>query len=755
MIFLALIGTASAFTFWQDPLFTSMNNTIKNVSYNGYDKGVNQTQYQAYYKSNIGWGDAIMYCRQGTCFTIQPTKLTYRNNLGSNDDVHSSPNASSTGTANKNVMAWNNIFGNSNLTYTYEYDTLKENLQISKLRSPVAYLGNNASQITLDLDTYIKYPVGIDMYVNGSRKTSGFTTSEEIQFRNATNNTIYMLPKPTITDANGTSILGTYQVVFDGTYKANQQRTIYFYTKTPYAWLNSTERTYPVTIDPTVKFTIRTANSIATAVLSQDSFVVAYCDDTNSDVSFQVFNTSGAVILAETDADTTAGSCDHTSVSASAFNSNEFVIGWYDATDYDASFSVYWKNGTAQTGIIDADTSVSTSYSVSVSAFNSDEFVIGWYDRADGDASFSIYWKNGSNQTGIIDANTEFIGGSAYSVSVSAFDSDEFVIGWYDYADYDASFSVYWKNGSNQTGIIDADTDVGTSYSVSVSAFNSDEFVIGWFDNTDDDASFSVWWKNGSNQTGIIDADTAVSTSYSVSVSAFNNSGFAMGYFDYADTDTSVATYYKNTTNIAGFNGSWDVDTSSLEWQSVAAYSTATNISFCGGDKLVIAWADSSTAGNWSTYYTNGTSWNGTCPVTAVPPVISFTLFYPIACSYPNGCESPGCNNCTRAFFNLTANAVNVSPEGQNDTISFLDFYNTGTVSLNWTMFLNETSALYNVAYDTDSGSVGSKNLTTATLEVASVASLAHGYAWLWTNTTATMISDSKGVLMNASGEGG
>jgi hypothetical protein len=653
MIFLALIGTASAFTFWQDPLFKNMNNTIKNVSYNGYDKGVNQTQYQAYYKSNIGWGDAIMYCRQGTCFTIQPTKLTYRNNLGSNDDVHSSPNASSTGTANENIMRWNNVFGNSNLTYTYEYDTLKENLIVSKQRSPAAYLGNNASQITLDLDTYIKYPVGIDMYVNGSRKTSGFTTSEEIQFRNATNNTIYMLPKPTITDANGTSILGTYQVVFDGTYKANQQRTIYFYTKTPYAWLNSTERTYPVTIDPTVKFTIRTANSIGTAALGPDSFVVAYCDDTSDDVSFQVFNTSGAVITAETDADTSAGAYDYTSVSVSAFNSDEFVIGWADSMDSDASFS------------------------------------------------------------------------------------------------------IWWKNGSNQTGIIDADTAVGTSYSVSVSAFDSDEFVIGWFDNTDDDASFSIYWKNGSNQTGITDADTSVSTSYSVSVSAFNSSGFAMGYFDYADNDMSVATYYKNTTNIAGFNGSWDADTYSLKWQSVAAYSAATGIGFCGGDKLVIAWADSVTSGNWSTYYTNGTSWNGTCPVTAVPPVISFTLFYPIACSYPNGCESPGCNNCTRAFFNLTANAVNVSPEGQNDTISFLDFYNTGTVSLNWTMFLNETSALYNVAYDTDSGSVGSKNLTTATLEVASVASLAHGYAWLWTNTTATMISDSKGVLMNASGEGG
>jgi hypothetical protein len=228
-----------------------------------------------------------------------------------------------------------------------------------------------------------------------------------------------------------------------------------------------------------------------------------------------------------------------------------------------------------------------------------------------------------------------------------------------------------------------------------------------------------------------------------------------MGYYEYGTSDMSVATYYKNGTNIAGSEGTWDVDLSALKYQRVAAYSAATNISFCGGDKFVIAWTDSSTAANWTAYYTNGSAWNGTCPVTAALPVISFTLFYPTACSYPNGCESPGCNNCTRAFFNFTANAVNVSPEGQTDAVSFLDFYNTGTVSLNWTMFLNETSALYNVAFDVDNGSVGSKNLTTAASEVASVASLAHGYAWLWTNTTATMISDSKGILMNASGEGG
>jgi len=237
---------------WEDPIATTTNTTIIPLNYNGYDYGVNQTRYQTYFKSQLSAGDAIQTCRDSKCFTIQPSKLTYRNNFSSNDDIYSSPNTSNIGYPEGNNFKWDNIFGTSDISYTYEYRSLKENLVLESVpRLPAEYLGNT-SLITFDLDTYIKYPVDVDIYVDGVKKTTDFTTTEPIEFRNASGFVLYYLPKPYAIDNAYNQVELTYQVVFDGNYNPNKQRTIFFYTKTPYEWLNSTDRVYPVRIDPSV-----------------------------------------------------------------------------------------------------------------------------------------------------------------------------------------------------------------------------------------------------------------------------------------------------------------------------------------------------------------------------------------------------------------------------------------------------------------------------------------------------------------------
>jgi hypothetical protein len=373
-----------------------------------------------------------------------------------------------------------------------------------------------------------------------------------------------------------------------------------------------------VEIDPTVAFTTVSVTSVHTCPLDTHTFVIAYHDETNDDFSFQIYDTNGTQVLAETDVDTTSGGgMDLTSIGVSAFNSTTFVIGWFDREVGKVTFSVYNSAGTLLSGPIDADTWVGYySLSVSVSSFNSTAFVIGWYDGIDYDATFAVYNSAGTLLSGPIDADTD-VGASSYSVSVSCFNSTAFVIGWYDSTDYDATFAVYNSAGTNLTMPIGADTTAGASYSVSVSTLNSTYFVIGWYDSTDQDATFAVYDSAGALKTGPTDADTAVGAeSYSVQVSALNSTAFVISWYDYTDFDLSFATYLSDGTAVATLTDieSWPTAANSpFKYQSPCSQESGTGIKICN-DNWIIAYANTTTQAGWRSYNPNGTVWDGICP---------------------------------------------------------------------------------------------------------------------------------------------
>jgi hypothetical protein len=642
--------------------YSQVNLTIVPMNTDGYDFGMNKSRYSSYFKSHISYGDAIQYCKDSYCFTIQPSKVTYRNNLLSNDDIFSSINSSTIGLISNDTISWNNIFNGYDLTYTNELDKLKENLIIhSKPRTPASYLGNT-NNVTLDFDNYIKYPIGVDLYLsNGTKITSDILTSESLEFRNSSGDILYYLPEPYAIDSNGNQINGKYRIVFDGNYNSNKQRTIFFYTEISFDWLNSSERVYPVYIDPTITFTTEQVESISVTPLSNNTLVVAWCDEVSDDVTFKVYYTNGTNLTAPIDVDDSITRCySDNQVSISAFDSTTFVIGWYDGTDSDVSFRIYQSNGTNMTNIIDADTDAGLgATSVSVSTFNSTAFVISWFDETDDDVSFATYWSNGTNMTNIIDTDTN-AGNAARAVSVSAFNSTAFIIGWCDLSLKYVSFATYWSNGTNMTGIndnaIDADTDAGTSRDVSVSAFNSTTFVIGWYDGTDADASFRIYQSNGTNMTGIIDADITQGTGKSVSVSAQNSSNFVISWFDQPDADASFAVYNSAGTNLVAQT---DSSTTALNYQAVASYSASTGIGFCN-QNFVHAYAVSTSVANFTSYYSNGTVWDGNCPV-----VVTDT------CTYSSGNWNVNCNdNCSiTSNVDLSGNNITIAGYG-NFTIS-------------------------------------------------------------------------------------
>jgi hypothetical protein len=299
--------------------------------------------------------------------------------------------------------------------------------------------------------------------------------------------------------------------------------------------------------------------------------------------------------------------------------------------------------------------------------------VIGWYDSDEYDTTFAVYEAgNATAKTGPIDADTNS-GTYSYSVSVSAFNSTVFVVGWYDSAEGDATFAVYDSNGTQIGAAVDVDDAVSASYSVSVSALNSTHFVIGWFDRVDEDATFAVYTSAGALVTGPTDADTAAGTGCnSVQVSALNSTAFAMSWYDYVDYDLSFATYLSNGTAVAALTDieSWPTAANApFTFQSPCSQESGTGIRLYG-DNWVIAYANTTTKAIWKAFTPTGAAWDGTIPIPDVTKptysgVSTNSTVWATACNFsvtvndetalhPNGQYVFGCNN-TGAFTNETA----------------------------------------------------------------------------------------------------
>jgi hypothetical protein len=400
-----------------------------------------------------------------------------------------------------------------------------------------------------------------------------------------------------------------------------------------------------INIDPTITFTKERVESVSVTPLSKNTMVVAWCDEVSNDVTFLVYYTNGTNLTAPIDVDTSVDSCDYTGVSVSAFNSTSFVIG-YHSSDDSFSFARYSSEGTLEVSpvVVDSDASGDqgiTAYAVSVSTFNSTAFVIGWHDSG-GESPrgirFGTYWSNGTaiSSNNLVEDYVYY----SHAVSVSAFNSTSFVIGWHNWNEGNIHMREYTSNGKAMTGIIDVDTNAGDgAYAVSVSALNSTAFVIGWFDDTDDDATFSTYWSNGTIIAGPIDADTTQGTGKSVSVSAQNSSQFVIGWFDQPNADASFSIYNSAGTNLVSQT---DSSTTALNYQTVASYSASTGIGFCN-QNFVHAYAVSTSVANFTSYYSNGSAWDGNCPDETPPSTcystVGKTLYVPNGCTYyiPSG----------------------------------------------------------------------------------------------------------------------
>ena len=272
-------------------------------------------------------------------------------------------------------------------------------------------------------------------------------------------------------------------------------------------------------------------------------------------------------------------------ISVTPLTNTSFIVAWCDEGGDDIKFKQYDTNGT-QIGnqvTVDSDVGNCRPSSVSVSAFNSTHFVIGWADDTDEDVSFRVYDSSENAITGIVDVDSDR-GASYGTASVSAFNSTHFVIGWYDDADQDASFRTYTYDGTPITGIIDSDAAVGDNEpQVSVSAFNSTNFALGYFDYAGNHTSVETFMYNGTQVgTRLEIKDDVGPYASAVSVTTFNSTHGLIGYYDDGDGDVSFSSYEYDSNPL---EGSKDVDTDSGETDSVS-------VAALNSTHFVVGWID-------------------------------------------------------------------------------------------------------------------------------------------------------------------
>lgn len=371
---------------------------------------------------------------------------------------------------------------------------------------------------------------------------------------------------------------------------------------------------YNVTIDPT--FSTNSVTYIKMAPLDTHTFVLVWTDDTENDITFAVYDTNGTIITSATDVANTGTAKE--SLGISSFDSNSFVVAYYNSsTPYGTNFRTYYKNGTAITSEISVETTAAANKEsgVSVSVFDSNSFVISWWDCINEVIEFAIYNKTGEQVTSPTTIGSG-IGSYSYQTSVSTFNDDEFVVGWRNESSTknDVYFTTYYKNGTVMT----SSTLIGNSSSrriMSTSVLDSDSFVFGWTEYSASKGINRIYDKNG---TAISDEIVLPSTKGDqISVSVINSSAYVVSsHYSYFSFPTVYDYIYLNgyDTNGNSLFSTITIDslTGDLRTPCVISQQTGTFIELCD-DNFIYAWKHDSTHANWTAYYSNGTVWDGIC----------------------------------------------------------------------------------------------------------------------------------------------
>ncbi len=229
-------------------------------------------------------------------------------------------------------------------------------------------------------------------------------------------------------------------------------------------------------------------------------------------------------------------------VALTTLDNSTFVFAWVDDTEDDISFIIYGTNGTPLTNTIDADTEVNGNSRVAVKAIDSSTFILSWYDGIDQDITYAVYNKDESINIPATDIETAV---GTPSVDIEIIDMlDRFQACYIDDIEDDADV-ITVNYGTWGAGLeTNIDTSVGATLGlqnlISCTSITNTRFALIYFDDASNDATFSIRDQNSVNIV-LADIDTNIGETGQVAITSLNNNYFAMGWYDSASQNIQIA----------------------------------------------------------------------------------------------------------------------------------------------------------------------------------------------------------------------
>ncbi len=297
---------------------------------------------------------------------------------------------------------------------------------------------------------------------------------------------------------------------------------------------------------------------ISCAVMSDDSFVIAY--QNGADSKFVVYNSSGTVLVAATVFDTTPGNY----ISCATMSNNNFVIAYSDADDSKGKFIIYNSAGVEQVSLTIFEASPTTGVSCAVMSNNN--FVIAYADGDDADGKFVVYSSAGAEL--VAPTAIGALAGSPTYISCAVMSNNNFVIA---YQDTTGKFIIYNSAGVLQVAATEFET---TANYISCAMMSNDNFVISYEDSGAAVGKFVVYSSAGAELVAPQQYDASDVGPQSCAVMSNNNFIIA-----YNDTD-----------------GKFTILTSSYDRIIVSTAAIINGIDFTRGDTLNTRYAFNCTA---------------------------------------------------------------------------------------------------------------------------------------------------------------
>lgn len=441
-------------------------------------------------------------------------------------------------------------------------------------------------------------------------------------------------------------------------------------------------------IDPTIRFSSRNVIGISGVALKNDTFALAWCDQTSTNRGLLTYLTNGTQVSGTLLVGSLMGGgrCEYDNHPAiTALNETTVALAVYNSSNFDLTTAIFYPYSSLITNlsavsVVDgnAGNSSSIGFAVNTCAFDSDLYLVAWYNNSG--MNLKVYNRT-TNTTGIIPIAS--VGSNANSISCSAFNSSSVIVAWKDVINGDMIGKVYNRSGNNLTNFISIDLSNGVNFEViDVAVLNETAFGVAYTDGFGFGGSplkYSLWSSNGTQLVSDVTIHTDVlglGGNKSVSMTRINSTAFGIGFYENvvdgldADTDNYFSIVSDDGTELTD---SFNVNGNVLFSEEIISGQFNPLMEICK-DRLIYAYSKSTSNASWSSFYLNGTEWNGICTT----------------CAYTTGNWNIDCVDSCVISSDVDLNGNNISMTG----IGTLTI-NSGIKVSNWTYRYAERQCYY------------------------------------------------------------